>query len=166
MLRALPATATTSGVRVSCRPRRMPVVASMTSSGVTPRKAIRRYVVAGSATSGPAPSRRTSGPVVTTPTRVMTTPRPMASQTPSMPWARAARRSPAPSRRATLAVVPYARKTQRPTNVWSTMAAMPRPGQGRGAEVADDRRVGEQEQRLRDEREERRERQPPDLAIQ
>ncbi len=102
-------------------------MASMTSSGVTPRKAIRRYVVAGSATSGPAPSRRTSGPVVTTPTRVMRTPRPMASQTPSMPWARAARRSPAPSRRATLAVVPYARKTQRPTNVWSTTAAMPSP---------------------------------------
>ena len=74
MLRALPATATTSGVRVSCRPRRTPVVASMTSSGVTPRKAIRRYVVAGSATSGPAPSRRTSGPVVATPTRVMTDP--------------------------------------------------------------------------------------------
>ena len=39
-------------------------------------------------------------------------------------------------------------------------------GQGGGAEVADDRRVGEQEHRLRDEREERRERQPPDLAIQ
>ena len=52
MLSRLPTTATTSGVRVSCRPRSTPVVASMTSSGVVPRKAIRRYVVAGSATVG------------------------------------------------------------------------------------------------------------------
>ena len=67
---------------------------------------MRRYVVAGSATVGSAPSRRTSGPVAATPTRVTSTPMTTASQTPSMPWAKAARRSPAPSSRATLAVVP------------------------------------------------------------
>ena len=39
-------------------------------------------------------------------------------------------------------------------------------GQLGGAEVAHDRRVGEQEHRLGDEREERGQRQSPDLAIQ
>ena len=106
MFSPLPATATTSGVRVSWSPRSTPVVASMTRSGMVPRKAIRRYVVAGSATAGPTPSSRTRGPVAATPTRVSTAPISTASQTPSMPWARAPRRSPAPSSRATLAVVP------------------------------------------------------------
>ena len=46
MFTRFPATATTSGVRVSWSPRSTPVAASMTSSGVTPRKASRRYVVA------------------------------------------------------------------------------------------------------------------------
>ena len=45
MLSRLPTTAATSGVRVSWRPRSTPVVASMTSNGVVPRNAIRRYVV-------------------------------------------------------------------------------------------------------------------------
>ena len=42
MLSPLPPIATSSGVRVSWRPRRIPVVASMISSGVVPKKAIRR----------------------------------------------------------------------------------------------------------------------------
>ena len=41
--------------------------------------------------------------------------------------------------------------------------ATPRPGELRGAEVADDRRVGQQEERLGDEREERGDGQPQDL---
>ena len=106
MLSALPATATTSGVRVSWRPRSTPVVASMTSNGVVPRNAIRRYVVACSLTSSPAPNTATSGSVSSTPATVTTTPMITASQTPSMPWARARPRSPAPRYRATLAVVP------------------------------------------------------------
>ena len=86
----------------------MPVAASITSSGVTPRKAMRRYVVAGSATAGAGPEQAArAGQWSATPaTRVTSTPMMTASQTPSMPWARAARRSPAPSSRATLAVVP------------------------------------------------------------
>ena len=40
------------------------------------------------------------------PSTVRDEPMSTASQMPSMPWASAARRSPAPSRRATLAVVP------------------------------------------------------------
>ena len=78
----------------------------MTSRGVVPRNAIRRYVAACSDTASPAPNAWTSGSVAATPRTVVTTPIPTASQTPSMPWARAPRRSPAPRWRATLAVVP------------------------------------------------------------
>ena len=42
---------------------------------------------------------------------------------------------------------------------------MPSPASGGGAEVADDGGVGEQEQRLGDQREEGRDRQPHDLAV-
>ena len=106
MLSRLPTTAATSGVRVSCRPRSTPVVASMTNNGVVPRNAIRRYVVAWSATSPPAPKAPTSQGVAVIPATVVTAPMSTASQTPSMPWLRAPRRSPAPTCRATDAVVP------------------------------------------------------------
>lgn len=43
--------------------------------------------------------------------------------------------------------------------------ATPSPASLRGAEVADDRGVGEQEERLGDEGEERRQREPEDLAV-
>ena len=105
----------------------MPVVASITSSGVTPRKAQRRYVVACSVTSGSGPNSPTSGPDSAMPTTVVSTPMTTASQTPSMPWASAPRVSPAPMRRATEAVVPYARKMHNPTAVCTTAPAMPRP---------------------------------------
>ena len=52
-----------------------------------------------------------------------------------------------------------------PTAVCSTTAAMPTPGELGGAEVADDRRVGEQEQRLGHQRQERRYGEPQDLAV-
>ena len=106
MLRRLPTTAATRGVRVSWSPRSTPVVASMTSSGVVPRKAIRRYVVAWPATSPPAPNAPTSQGVAAMPTTVVIAPMRTASQTPSMPWLIAPRRSPAPTCRATDAVVP------------------------------------------------------------
>ncbi len=82
------------------------MAASITSSGVVPRKAIRRYVAAGPVTLSAAPKACTSASVSRMPATVVTAPMPTASQSPSMPWARAPRRSPAPSRRATPAVVP------------------------------------------------------------
>ena len=127
MLTPFPSTATTNGVRVSCRPRRTPVVASITSSGVVPSHAMRRYVVANPSTDDPAPNAPTNGPVSATPRTVTTTPISTASQTPSTPCARAPFSSPAPTCRATLAVVPYARKMHSPTAVCSTTAAMPCP---------------------------------------
>ncbi len=57
MFTPFPSTATTSGVRVSCSPRRTPVVASITSSGVVPSHAMRRYVVAKPSTDDPGAER-------------------------------------------------------------------------------------------------------------
>ncbi|MGY3681371.1 hypothetical protein ACVWXU_004994 [Streptomyces sp. TE33382] len=56
-----------------------------------------------------------------------TAPSSSASQMPSMPWRIADGRSPAPTRRATAAVVAYARKTKTLTAVISSAAATPRP---------------------------------------
>ncbi len=53
MLARLPTTATASGVRVSCRPRSTPVAASISSSGTAPSSARWRYVAARSATRWP-----------------------------------------------------------------------------------------------------------------
>ena len=75
------------------------------------------------------------------------------------------RRSPAPSRRATAAVVPYARKTHRSTRRRQQRPGDAESGQRRGAEVADDRRVGEQEQRLGDQGAERGDGEPEDLPV-
>ena len=69
---------------------------------------------------------------------------------PSTPCRIAPRLSPAPSRRATAAVVPYARKMQRLTTAVSTVLAIAQPGELRCAEMPDDGGVGEQEQRLGD----------------
>ena len=165
MLTPFPSTATTSGVRVSCSPRRTPVVASITSSGVVPSHAMRRYVVANPSTDDPAPNAPTSGSVKATPRTVTTTPISTASQTPSIPCARAPCSSPAPTCRATLAVVPYARKMHSPTAVCSTTAAMPCPASSGVPRWPDDRRVREQEQRLGHQRQERRHREPQDLPV-
>ena len=56
----LPTTATTSGVRVSWRPRRTPVAASISSRGAAPSRATRRYVVACVATSELGPNQATT----------------------------------------------------------------------------------------------------------
>src|SRR5580765_3421319 len=56
-----------------------------------------------------------------------TTPTSSPSTIASSPRANARARSPAPSRRATVAVVPYARKTDSPITSPRTLAAMPRP---------------------------------------
>jgi len=53
-----------------------------------------------------------------------------ASQTPAMPCSAAARRSPAPTRRATAAVVEYARKLKMPKTATSTLPATARPPSG------------------------------------
>ena len=82
------------------------MAASISSSGVTPRKAIRRYVEAKPLTSSPAPKAATEGSVSTTPAAEASTPMSTASHSPSTPCASAPRRSPAPRCRATLLVVP------------------------------------------------------------
>ena len=74
--------------------------------------------------------------------------------------------SPAPNRRATAGVVEYARNTISPTIVCSTAEAMPEPRERRDAEVADERGVHDQEQRLGDERAERGHGEPQDVAVQ
>ena len=52
-----------------------------------------------------------------------------------------------------------------PNTAVSTMPATASPPSGPDAEVADDRGVGEQVERLGDERPERRDRQPHDVAV-
>ena len=106
MFRLNPPTAATSGVRVSCRPRSTPVVASTTSIAGMPSAEIRRYVTAWSIASGEAPKTWATGPAKAATSAVVTAPRAIASQVPSMPAEIAPAREPAPSWRATTAVVP------------------------------------------------------------
>ncbi len=73
--------------------------------------------------------------------------------------------SPVPMRRATAAVVPYARKMHALISVRQHGAGDPEPGERGGPQVADDRGVREQEQRLGDQGEERRQGQPQDRAV-
>ena len=127
MLRPKPPTAATSGVRVSCRPRRTPVVARTTSIAGMPIAEIRRYVTAWSSAASEAPKARHTGSAASATTAAVTAPRPIASQVPSMPAEIAPVREPAPSWRATTAVVPYARKTKMLAEVSSTALATPRP---------------------------------------
>ena len=165
MLSRLPATAATRGVRVSCRPRRTPVVASMTRRGVVPRNAMRRYVVAWSATSPPAPKAATSHGVATMPATVVTAPMSTASQTPSMPWPRAPRRSPAPTCRADGRGGAVGEEHAQPHRRLQNRAGDAQARQLGGAEVADERGVGEQEQGLGDQGEERGDGEAEDLTV-
>ncbi len=73
---------------------------------MAPSSAIRRYAAARSATSRPGPKRPTSQGVVGTATTVTSTPIRTASHSPSTPCASASRVRPAPTWRATDAVVP------------------------------------------------------------
>ena len=68
-------------------------------------------------------------------------------------------------RRATCAVVPYWRKLKIANSAAEDGERDPERGELRPAEVADDRRVDEEVERLRRERAQRREREPEDLAV-
>ena len=95
-----------------------------------------------------------------------TTPIPTASQSPSTPWARAPRRSPAPRSAGDARGGAVGQEDAQPDRrSGGPRPAMPRPASGCGAEVADDGGVGEQEQRLGDQGEEGRDREPEDLAV-
>ena len=90
-------TATSSGVRVSWRPRSTPVVASMISSGVVPRKAIAQVGLGVTGDLGPGvegADQRRGGedPADVVDGMPMTT----ASQSAVDPLGERARRSPAP----------------------------------------------------------------------
>ena len=100
-----PAIATTSGVRVSCRPRSSPVAAIKSSIPGIPQAAIARYSTAASVTAGAAPNAAASGRAVRAPTTARSAPSARASHMPSMPARIAPARSPAPRRRATVGVV-------------------------------------------------------------
>ena len=71
-----------------------------------PSAEIRRYVTAWASAASEAPKTRQTGSARTATTTAVTVPRAMASQVPSMPAAIAPAREPAPSWRATTAVVP------------------------------------------------------------
>ena len=165
MLSPLPATATTSGVRVSWRPRRTPVAASITSSGTVPRKAIRRYVVAWPATSGPTPKAATSGPVSATPATVTTAPMPTASQTPVDTLGQGAAQVTGAEPAGHAGGGAVGEEDAEPDRGLQDDRGDPEPGQLGGAQPADDGGVGEQEQGLGDEGEEGRDREPEDLAV-
>ena len=155
-----------AGVRVSCSPRSTPVAASMTSSGVVPRKAIRRYVVAWSVTSAPAPKASTSGPVSATPSdgggHADAGRRARARRCPGRAR-RAGRRRRDGGRRCGGAV---GEEDAEPDGGLEHDGGDAEPGQLRRAEVADDGGVGEQEQRLGDQRQEGGEGQAQDLAVE
>ena len=166
MLSALPATATTSGVRVSWRPRRTPVVASMTSSGVVPRKAIRRYVVAGSVTAWSAPNSvdqraggRDAGDGDQHPDEDGQPDPVDALGQGRAPVAGA--EQPGHARRGAVGEED-AQADHRLEHDGGDAEARERGG----AEVPDDGGVGEQEERLRDQGQERGQGEPPDLAVE
>ena len=77
----------------------------------------------------------------------------------------AVRSSPAPDARPTCAVVPYWRKLKIAKSAAEDDRGDPERGELRAAEVADDRRVDEDVERLGRERAERRHREPEDLAV-
>ena len=106
MFPALAQTATASGVRVSWSPRSTPVPASTASMAGAPSKLIRRYVIAPAVTAGDAPNACTMRGASGIPAASTAAPIPAASHSPSIPSWMAARRFPAPSCRATAAVVP------------------------------------------------------------
>ncbi len=100
-----PMTETTNGVRVSNSPRRTPVTASEASMAGNPNAAIRKYVAAWSRTASLAPKAPASGYAAPATIAATTTPMARDSHSPSSPAAKAPRVEPAPSCRATEAVV-------------------------------------------------------------
>ena len=82
------------------------------------------------------------------------------SQTACAPSRRAVSASPAPPARATCAVVPYWRKLKIANDAAEDDRRDAERGELRAPEVADDRRVDEEVERLRGERAQRREREP------
>ncbi len=92
-----------------------------------PSAEILRYVIAWGAAVPEAPKRSTKPGAVGRTTAITAAPRSSASQMPSMPCRMAAGRSPAPTRRATAAVVAYARKTKTLTAVVRRAEATPSP---------------------------------------
>ena len=166
MLSTLPPTATTSGVRVSWSPRSTPVAASMTSSGVVPRKAMRRYVVAWSVTSGPAPKAPTSGPVSATPSSVAADADEDGEPEPVDALGERAAQVAGAEVAGDAAGGAVGQEHAEPDDGLEHDGGDAEAGQLRRTEVADDRGVGEQEQRLGDQRQEGGERQAQDLAVE
>ena len=82
-----------------------------------------------------------------------------------MPWASAPRRSPAPIRRATLAVRAVGQEDAQPDHGLQHHGRDALARELRGAEVAHDRGVREQEQRLGHQRQEGGYGEPQDLAV-
>ena len=102
--------------------------------GRTARRAARcagRCAAYGEPRAPRRPSRTRSDRSAPRPTAVSVTPSPSASHTPATPCSAAAFGSPAPMRRATVAVVPYARKLKIPNATLRTAPATPSPPSGR-----------------------------------
>ena len=91
---------------------------------------------------------------------------PSASHIPSMPTDTPRDGSPAPSRRATAGVVEYARKTISPTIVCRIGRGDAEAGERHDAQVADERGIHDEEERLGDERAERGHGEAQDVAIE
>ena len=89
----------------------------------------------------------------------------IASQTPSTPWASAALRSPAPSVARDARGGAVGEEDAEADDGLQDHGRDAEPGELRRAEVSDDRGVGEQEQRLGDEGEERGDGQAEDLPV-
>ena len=165
MLRPKPPTAATSGVRVSWRPRRTPVVARTTSMAGMPSAEIRRYVTAWARAASDAPKTRQTGSARTATTTVVTAPRAMASHVPSMPAAIAPGARPGAELAGDDGGRAVREEDEDVGRGQQHGAGDTEPGQGCDAEAADDGGVGEQEERLGDEREERRHGEPQHLAV-
>ena len=150
---------------MSCSPRSTPVVASITSSGVVPSQAIRRYVVAYALDRRPGPERpdQRSG-------EHHAEHRHDDADEHRQPDA-----VDALGERALLVAGADApgdagggavgQEDAQPDRGLQHHRRDALAGQLGGAEVADDRGVGEQEQRLGHERQERRHREPQDLPV-
>jgi hypothetical protein len=109
------------------------VPASTSSIEGVPSRLTRRYVTASVASWSVAPNKCTINGARGQHVALTTTPMAAASHRPSMPWRIACLMSPAPSRRATAAVVAYARNTHRPTRADRAALATPRaPSAGSG----------------------------------
>ena len=166
MLSTTPLTTTTSGVRVSCSPRSTPVAASITSSGVVPRKAMRKYVAAWSVTSGPGPegADERAGERDAEQRRH----EPDEHGEPEPVDALGERAAPVAGAEVAgdAAGGAVGEEHAQPHDGLEHDGGDAEPGELRRTEVADDRGVGEQEQRLGHQRQEGGERQAQDLAVE